>query len=546
MASDLDKQLAFARIDAATRQALRALWPVVDADMPRILDAMYQHILQRPELKAMFANPERVGAARDRQRAHWQRMFSGTYDQDYTASVQRIAATHARIGLEPSLYISTYLIALEEIHGVAIRGAQRGLLGKIARDKLIETIAAVDRAVLFDLQLVVTSYLEENASEYKRRLEELSDQFGSVIDNFTHLVTESARGLTTNSDALLSSAESATSEAASLTNGAEQSSVNMQAVASAAEEITASIGEITRQTHQAAENTSAAVSTVQRAGQIVDNLNATALRIGDVVNLIQSIAGQTNLLALNATIEAARAGEAGKGFAVVAGEVKTLSAQTARATDDIRVQVNAVQGVVSQIAEAMTDIAQAVDRIRETTGSIADAVQQQGIATQEISRSVAAAAAGAADITEGVRKVERVAAHTADNARGVATSAGELTQRSDALTQEASSFMEKIRNADRRSEQREPVNTPAELVVDGATFTAVLQNLSSGGAALRMDASKVPAQRHHISLRVPGSPINAACRIVAASGSMVNLAFDTRSDAEAALRWLSDRGRRAA
>ena len=80
----------------------------------------------------------------------------------------------------------------------------------------------------------------------------------------------------------------------------------------------------------------------QTNARVVELSNAAA-RIGDVVELITTIAAQTNLLALNATIEAARAGEAGRGFAVVAAEVKTLANQTAKATDEIGEQIAGIQ-----------------------------------------------------------------------------------------------------------------------------------------------------------------------------------------------------------
>ena len=538
MTNDLQTQLSFARIDDKTRALLRAAWPVVDKGMTRILDDMYAHILQRPDLKALFANEDRIQAARQRQREHWRQLFSGTFDEAYIASVSRIATTHARIGLQPSFYISTYLIALEQVHTLLIETDRHRMLSRSTRAGLAASMRAVDRAVLFDLQLVVTSYLEEGAIDYRRRLHELAEQFDAVLGGFTQDIGNAAHTLHDSSAALLDAAGSATQEAAALARGAEESSLNMQAVAAAAEEISASIGEITRQTRGAAEVTGEAVTTVQRAGSIVETLNATAQRIGGVVSLIQDIAGQTNLLALNATIEAARAGDAGKGFAVVASEVKTLSAQTARATDDIRVQMNAVQKVVSQIASAMAEITQAVDRIRETTDSIAGAVDQQGEATQEISRSVAAAANSAAGITDGVRKVEQVATHNADNARGLATSASELQGRTNALTDQTSALLDRIRMADRRSDTRVQMNIKAELMVNGTTFGAMLQNVSAGGAGLRMDTSRLPPARHDVSLRIPGAPLQPGSRIVNADGSLVNLAFLSSAEGESLMRWI--------
>ncbi len=98
---------------------------------------------------------------------------------------------------------------------------------------------------------------------------------------------------------------------------------NVQSVASATEEMSSSINEISRQVQESATIASHAVDQARKTNERVGELVKAAARIGDVVELINTIAGQTNLLALNATIEAARAGEAGRGFAVVASEVKT-------------------------------------------------------------------------------------------------------------------------------------------------------------------------------------------------------------------------------
>ena len=546
MADNMNDTLEFARIDPDTRAILRELGPVVDAHIDPILDALYAHVLKRSHLKALFGSEERIKGARQRQRQreHWQRMFSAKYDSDYMNSVNRIAVTHARIGLEPSFYISSYLVALEEIHALLLQLWTPRIATPTSRARLDQAMRAVDRAILFDLQLVVTGYLEENAREYKSRLEELADQFQVTLEDFTNGVVTAADTLSGNAGNLRTSADSATDQAAALVGGAERSSMNMQTVASAAEEITASIGEITRQTQQAASTTASAVATVTRAGGIVESLSEAARRIGDVVSLIQSIAGQTNLLALNATIEAARAGDAGKGFAVVAGEVKNLSGQTARATEDIRAQVQSVQGVVQQIADAMSDIAQTVEKVREATTAIAGAVEEQGSVTQEISRSVAAAAAGASEITDSARTVETIAVQSAEGARNVASASSQLTQRARDASAKAADFMDKIRNADRRKEPRDRVSIAAELTVEGITISGTLQDISPGGTALRGDAAKLPARATQGSLRVPGSGASGAMsvQLMHAAFNLVNLRFESRKDGEALAAWARRQG----
>ena len=532
MKTELADDLTYVRLDPQTRSTLRQLLPLIDTHGVRMLDVLYGHMDTWPDLKGLFATPERRTHARKRQAEHWHRLFAANYDEDYVQSVQRVALAHAAIGLKPRYYIGSYLVVLEEMHAVVLDEYRSRFGGAAARARAEAAIRAVDRAVLFDVQQVVGAYMAKLEQEYHHRLDDLSAQFGAVVSRFTGEVNTRAGTLRQEAGGLQNNAETATRQAELVAGGTERSSAEMQTVASAAEEITASIGEITRQTQQAASVTSSAVETVRRATAIVETLNSAAARIGDVVNLIQSIAGQTNLLALNATIEAARAGEAGRGFAVVAGEVKGLSAQTARATDDIRTQVSAVQGVVGQIATAMSDIAHTVDRVREATAAIAGAVEEQSAVTQEISRSVASAAAGAGGVSDGAREMQAVADRTAQNARGVAEASDGLLQAARALEVEKTGFMEKIRLAERRSESRHEVRLDATLETGSGSVMVQVLDVSPGGAAVRVDASRLPPGAERVKLKLAGLTGATEARIVSRSINRVSLAFLDRAQGQ--------------
>ncbi|URD39522.1 PAS domain-containing methyl-accepting chemotaxis protein [Methylobacterium tardum] len=169
---------------------------------------------------------------------------------------------------------------------------------------------------------------------------------------------------------------------------------DIQIVAAGAEELSASVGEISQQVSHAAQMASAAVDQARRTGSIVEGLSGQAAQIGDVVALIQGIAGQTNLLALNATIEAARAGAAGKGFAVVASEVKALAEQTAKATDQIRGQITATQAATREAVDAIGSIQGTIRALDEVSTAIAAAVEEQSAVVRDMSGSMHTAAHG--------------------------------------------------------------------------------------------------------------------------------------------------------
>ncbi|MBT5191680.1 MAG: PAS domain-containing protein [Rhodospirillaceae bacterium] len=188
-------------------------------------------------------------------------------------------------------------------------------------------------------------------------------------------------------------AVSAAAEEMSATSKAMQESVSVAnsragTVASAAEELSSSVDEISRQVSHSADIANGAVEEANRTSEMIEGLNQAAQKIGDVVGIIQDIAGQTNLLALNATIEAARAGDAGKGFAVVASEVKSLANQTAGATEEISAQISEIQGATKAAVDANVIIAKTINEIHEVATAIASAVEEQGAATQEVSSNI--------------------------------------------------------------------------------------------------------------------------------------------------------------
>jgi methyl-accepting chemotaxis protein len=226
-------------------------------------------------------------------------------------------------------------------------------------------------------------------------------KFATDITRKTLLQREIDRDLGVIATSILTANEQVTGAA----SASEQTSANVQAVAAGAEELQTSIAEISRRVTDASKITGHAVEQSRRTNEIVTGLSAQAGRIGDVVNLINTIAAQTNLLALNATIEAARAGEAGRGFAVVASEVKSLATQTSKATEEIGGQIAAVQSATNEAVGAIGDISKTIDTINEISETIASAVEEQNAVTQEIASNMQTASAGVRAISDNMSQI---------------------------------------------------------------------------------------------------------------------------------------------
>ena len=242
---------------------------------------------------------------------------------------------------------------------------------------------------------------------------------------------------------LTTAAEQTSKQSMAVVVVSEQTSTNVQTVASAAEQLSASVVEISRQVEESTRIASLAVVTAQKTDVTVQGLTDSAHKIESVVQLINDIAGQTNLLALNATIEAARAGDAGKGFAVVASEVKALANQTARATDEIRKQVTAMQSITTESAASIRSIANVINSVSEISNAISGAVLEQGAATKEIANSIEQAARGSREVSQSISEVSRVAANTGTSANEVVKAVQQITQSSASLKSRIDQFLSK-------------------------------------------------------------------------------------------------------
>ncbi|MDQ2101774.1 methyl-accepting chemotaxis protein [Azospirillum isscasi] len=360
--------------------------------------------------------------------------------------------------------VAALLIASRSIIGVPLRRTIATLNAVVAGDRSVviadtdraDEIGAINKALkLFQDNAIRMAGLEEErrreeqrAEERRKRdLAEIASRFEASVGGVVRNVSDQAGEMRSTAQNLSAIATQTDRQAAAVSTAAAEASQNVQTVAAAAEELSCSIREINERIGRSSQMATEAVAEVERTNSTLEGLASAAQKIGDVVNLIQGIAGQTNLLALNATIEAARAGEAGKGFAVVASEVKNLANQTAKATEDISRQIADMQTVSGAVVSVIQAVGRSIIGINETITAIAAAAEQQGAATQEISRNVQQASMGTAAVSTNIGGVTQAAGSTGSMADQALNAAGDLSREADQLRQEVERFVTMIRAA---------------------------------------------------------------------------------------------------
>jgi methyl-accepting chemotaxis protein len=275
--------------------------------------------------------------------------------------------------------------------------------------------------------------LEMAISTFRNRIEATLKTVGNYADSMRQTATT-----------LFAASQKTSERAEGAVHASNTASDNVDVAAAAAEELSSSINEISRQLSQAHGLVSTAVEEAGATNDEIGGLAKAAQKIGDVVKLIQTVAGQTNLLALNATIEAARAGEAGRGFAVVASEVKSLAIQTARATDEIASQITAVQTSTRTAVDAIGRIAARMNEISGYTEAAAQSVHEQSAATGDISQNVASATRGTRQIATVLADVVGAATETRQSAETVLTASEAVAAAAGDLRAEVETFLRKV------------------------------------------------------------------------------------------------------
>jgi methyl-accepting chemotaxis protein len=414
--------------DASMMKTFRGLEPLI-ADVGRGVERLYK---QAETSEA---------AARDSSRT-WMLIAFGL-------AVVLVCAASVLIGRSISKALSAMVQAMTRLasgdSAVAIPGLGR-------QDEVGEMAGAVE---VFKNNMIETERLraaqlaveQRQAEQRKAEMRKLADAFEGAVGEIVESVSSAATELEASAGTLTATAERSQELATTVASASEEASTNVQSVASASEELTSSVNEISRQVQESSRVADVAVDQARKTNDRVGELSKAAARIGDVVELINTIAGQTNLLALNATIEAARAGEAGRGFAVVASEVKALAEQTAKATGEISQQVSGIQSATEDSVGAIKEIGDTIGRMSEISSTIAAAVEEQGAATQEISRNIQHAAKGTAEVSSNITDVQRGARETGSASSQVLSAAQSLSVESNRLKLEVGKFLNSVRAA---------------------------------------------------------------------------------------------------
>ena len=285
---------------------------------------------------------------------------------------------------------------------------------------------------------------DDNRRVRQKRVEKAIDEFRSLVQELLSVVGRNMDSMQATAKALAQSAESTAEQAKYAAGASAEASSKVENVTRAAESLSASIHDITKQVTDTKNIVIGATTGARTANKSVTNLSESATKIGNVVGLIRDVANRTNLLALNATIEAARAGDMGKGFAVVAAEVNSLSQQTASSTDEIAVQIGAIQSATGVSADAIHTLAAKMEEVNLYASLIAQAVEGQGAATSEISENIKKTAAETHKAAESMAIVTSAVAVTLQSAANVHQTSVEVSDRTEELRLAISSFLNEV------------------------------------------------------------------------------------------------------
>ena len=436
----LDQRLAFMRMDERSRAALRAVKPVIDAEISNALGKLYGQIRAFPETRGKFRDDAHMVGAERAQTAHWRRIAEADFGEAYVHDVERIGRAHVAADLKPQWYIGGYALLAEELIRAVVAKRAKGLFNAAKSDAdLADGLAALTKAVFLDMELSVSTYIDllmeqrdalqakHEATERRQaeavravgealsrlaagdlsaRVEgELAPEFQGLKGDFEEAVgalAEAMRAVEHSAGGIRSGADEIARSAEDLSQRTEQQAATLEQTAAAVEQLTSAVGKTAHSAREVSSRVGEASAEAERSGEIVTRaaeamtkIEAQSQQVNQILGMIDEIAFQTNLLALNAGVEAARAGDAGKGFAVVAQEVRALAQRSADAAREIKSlitessrQVSEGVDLVGQTGEALRGIVDKVDGIDALVNTIAASASEQATALGQVNSAV--------------------------------------------------------------------------------------------------------------------------------------------------------------
>jgi methyl-accepting chemotaxis protein len=423
----LADRLNFMELDEKARTDIKALKPVIDRELPKILDGFYQKLGTVPEVARFFADSGRAGQAKNGQLRHWARISGSDFSGEYLNSARVIGETHARIGLEPRWYIGGYaLISAGLIREVLSALWPKGFLRKQGPEHAADVIGALIKAVMLDMDLAISTYIDA-AEAARKAAEEANAQAAArqtmVVEALTRNLALLAQGdltchmpevpaeyqkLKNDFDSAVAKLNEAigtvamiaqevtgaSQEIASATTAfsqrTEEQAASLEQTSSSMEEIAATVKNNAENAKRANDLAQGTREVANRGGAVVSEavsamarIEESSGKIADIISVIDEIARQTNLLALNAAVEAARAGEAGRGFAVVASEVRSLAQRSSQAAKDINGLITNSSGQVKEGVELVNRAGTTLQEIVKSIKNVADLVAEIATASGE-------------------------------------------------------------------------------------------------------------------------------------------------------------------
>ncbi|MEX5578088.1 methyl-accepting chemotaxis protein [Pseudophaeobacter sp. A-200-2] len=387
----------------------------------RVLERFYDRVLEREETRRFFADDKVVAHAKAAQKAHWQQLFSGRFDQEYFDSAARVGRVHYELRLPFIQYLGGYSSAGADMMDILVRKRMT------SRAVLSKQVQLVNRLMMADCERVIASYFEAQHAEHSKALDVLTTgifelekgnltrpirqedgipaRFDGIRESYNNLLGRWSgiiSDATTRANSVADKISSTSELTREMAERAEQQAATLEEAVAAVSHVSAGTTEATHMVEKASRHSDLNRKdaeegglVVERAIEAMERIETSSSKIAKIVDVIEDISFQTNLLALNAGVEAARAGEAGRGFAVVASEVRSLAARASDSANEIKaliaessIHVNDGSDLVRATGQSLSGIRQGVIDVSQLMSEISGVISRQSLSLQEIDSSM--------------------------------------------------------------------------------------------------------------------------------------------------------------